>query len=614
MTSTDRHSAGFARPPLPVGFDDSRAAERARDPAAWALDDDVQAALAQVVDLRRDIRRFRADPVPDAALDRILAAAHRAPSVGLSQPWRFVVVRSQVTRLTARHLAERERLRQAPQLGPRAREFLDQKIEGVSEAPVSVCVCCLRDRPPERVLGRATMHDTDLYSTACAIQNLWLTARAEGLGVGWVSFFRTDDLRRLLGMPAAAEPIAWLCVGYPDERPTRPGLEAAGWASRGPVASVVYDERWPQREGEDASAAPVGASRHRHPDVPASVAALAAEVRAAEHGWALDARDHSDRLVKPRGSLGLLETLVERWSASAGEPPPQPLRAAILVFAADHGVAQRGTSLFGTQVSAQVAAAAARNETAIGVLAAGHGHRLVVADVGLAGSRVPGVADVRVRPGTADLTQVPAMSEDECVAAMRAGARLAGDVLQHTDCLVPGEIGIGNTTAASALLAAMTGLPPDAVCGRGTGLDAAGLARKRDAITAALRHTPAPAGPFRALQRLGGLELAAIAGAMLAAGALRRPVVLDGFAVGVVALAAVRLAPALREHLIAGHRSAEPAHDAVLTELGLEPLLDIRLRLGEASGAALALSLIQDAGRLHRQMGTFADTGIDALG
>jgi nicotinate-nucleotide--dimethylbenzimidazole phosphoribosyltransferase len=239
MTSTDGDRLACARPALPVGFDDSRAAERARHPAGWALGDDVRRALAQVIDLRRDIRRFRNDRVPDAALDRIVGAAHRAPSVGLSQPWRFIVVRSEETRLAARHFAERERLRQAPQLEERARQFLDQKVEGIREAPVSICVCCLRDTPPQRVLGRATMHDTDLYSTACAIQNLWLTARAEGLGVGWVSFFRAEDLRALLAIPAAAEPVAWLCIGYPDERPTRPGLEVAGWARRTRLESAT---------------------------------------------------------------------------------------------------------------------------------------------------------------------------------------------------------------------------------------------------------------------------------------------------------------------------------------------------------------------------------------
>ena len=190
-------------------------------------------------------------------------------------------------------------------------------------------------------------------------------------------------------------------------------------------------------------------------------------------------------------------------------------------------------------------------------------------------------------------------------------------LLRYLDagCLVCGEIGIGNTTAAAALFAALTGLPPERVVGRGTGLDPAGLQRKRAAVAAALAANgfrAEPPDPLEVLRSVGGLELAALAGAMLRAGRARKPVVLDGFAVGVVALVAARVAPALREFLFAAHRSAEAAHGLVLQELGLEPLLDLRLRLGEASGAALALSLIEQAGRLHREMGTFAEAGVDS--
>jgi len=599
------------RPLLGPELDPSRAAERAADPRGWRLGDDARAALAAVIDGRRDVRRFRPDPVDDALLERVLDAAHRAPSVGLSQPWRFVVVRSTETRARVRALAERERARQAPRFGPRARAFLDQKVEGVLEAPVGVCVCCVP--PPEgtEVLGRATIPATDIYSTACAIQNLWLTARAEGLGVGWVSFYRPDELRAVLGIPEAVEPVAWLCVGWPDERPLRPGLERAGWARRRPLADVIHRERWPARTDVPAPS-----------PLPDAVARIAA-------------RDRADLLVKPAGSLGALEDVVERWSAATGAPPPAPLRAAHLVCAADHGHAARGTSLFDGAVSGQVAAAAARGETAIGVLARAREETLVVADVGLRGPTPPGCLDRRCAAGTADFVAGAAMSAEQRDAALAAGAELAGALLAASgaDCLVLGEIGIGNTATAAALLCALTGAHPDELVGRGTGLDAQGVEHKTRTVAAALARVAEPAarvdaataGPQRdapedpaaadtaaeLLRELGGLELAALAGAIRAAHDARTPVVLDGLAVGVAALVAVRLRPACREWLFAGHRSAEPAHALVLAELGLEPLLDLRLRLGEASGAALALPLIEQAGRLHREMATFAEAGVD---
>jgi nicotinate-nucleotide--dimethylbenzimidazole phosphoribosyltransferase len=585
------------RPLLGPELDPSRAADRAADPRGWRLDDAARAALATVIDGRRDVRRFRPDAVDDALLERVLEAAHRAPSVGLSQPWRFVVVRSTETRARVRALAERERARQAPRFGARARAFLDQKVEGVLEAPVGVCVCCVA--PPEgtEVLGRSTIPATDVYSTACAIQNLWLTARAEGLGVGWVSFYRPDELRAVLGIPDAVEPVAWLCVGWPDERPLRPGLERAGWAQRRPLADVIHHERWP------GDAPGTGAPM---PDAAARIAA----------------RDRADLLVKPAGSLGALEDLVERWSAATGAPPPAPLRAAHLVLAADHGHAARGTSLFDGAVSGQVAAAAARGETAIGVLARAREETLVVADVGLRSPTPPGCVERRCAAGTADFVAGPAMTASQRDVALAAGAELARELLGESSahCLVLGEIGIGNTATAAALLCALTGARPDEIVGRGTGLDAQGVQRKTRTVAAALarvtsdgaqRAALGPEHAAEALRELGGLELAALVGAIHAAHDARTPVILDGLAVGVAALVAVRLRPTCREWLVAGHRSAEPAHALVLDELGLEPLLDLRLRLGEASGAALALALIEQAGRLHREMATFAEAGVD---
>ncbi|HET9172440.1 MAG TPA: 5,6-dimethylbenzimidazole synthase, partial [Actinospica sp.] len=188
-------TARFTRPPTPAGFDPSRAAERAANPQRWRYDDARLQAVYDVIAERRDVRRFRPDEVADDVLERILTAAHQAPSVGLMQPWRLIIIRDIATRSHVRALAQRERLRQADRFDERARHFLDQKIEGVVEAPIGVCVCCDHGPDGAEVLGRGTIPETDIYSTACAIQNLWLAARAEGLGVGWVSFYQPADLR-----------------------------------------------------------------------------------------------------------------------------------------------------------------------------------------------------------------------------------------------------------------------------------------------------------------------------------------------------------------------------------------------------------------------------------
>jgi nicotinate-nucleotide--dimethylbenzimidazole phosphoribosyltransferase len=455
-----------------------------------------------------------------------------------------------------------------------------------------VCVCCDHGHEGVEVLGRGTIAETDIYSTACAIQNLWLAARAEGLGVGWVSFYRPDDLRALLELPDRVEPIAYLCVGWPDEQPVRPSLETLGWSQRLPLARVVMHERW--REDHDA--------------VNPAIRRGAGVDRAA----AIAARDRLDQLVKPAGSLGALEPLIERWAQITGSPPPEHLHAGILVCAADHGHVHRGTSLYDGIVSSQVAAAAARGETALSVLSARGDHQLLIADVGLIGETPPGVRDAKVAHGSADMTAEPALTEEQLTAAMAAGAELAGELASRgIDCLVLGEIGIGNTTTAAALTCALIGVLPEHAVGRGTGLDAAGLERKRATVTAALAQHGNRLSPLKALRAFGGLELAALAGAASVAVSLRLPVLLDGYAVAAAAVAAVQLDPLAGEGIIATHRSAEPGHDLLITELGLEPLLDLRLRLGEASGALLALPLIESAGALHRRMGTFLESGVD---
>ncbi|HEX4106945.1 MAG TPA: nicotinate-nucleotide--dimethylbenzimidazole phosphoribosyltransferase [Solirubrobacteraceae bacterium] len=574
------------RPATPAGYDPSRAAQRAADPEGWRYPDEAREAVYRVIAQRRDIRRFRPDEVGEAVLERILQAAHQAPSVGLMQPWRLIVVRELGTRVAMRRLAQRERLRQAERFDRRARQFLDQKVEGIVEAPAGVVVCCDHGDPGVEVLGRGSIPQTDVYSTACAIENLWLAARAEGLGVGWVSFYRPEDLRELLGIPARVEPLAYLCLGWPDERPVRPGLEAAGWSARAPLERVVMRERW--------SGDPVSVR-----DGPNAEAAIAA-------------RDRSDRLVRPAGSLGVLEGVIERWAQVTGQAPPARIQAGVLVLAADHGHVAHGTSLFGSAVSAQVAAAAVRGETAIGVLARRGDHRLLLADVGLRGETPPGVRACKVGAGSADMTASPALTELQLDAALAAGAALAGELADAgVQCLALGEIGIGNTTTAAALVSALTGAPPAVTVGRGTGLDAAGLERKRLVVTRALERSGAPRDARSALRELGGLELAALAGAAMAARARRLPVLLDGYVAGAAALAAVELEPALAEVLFASHRSAEPGHDLVLAELGLEPLLDLRMRLGEASGALLALGLIESAGALHREMATFEEAEVD---
>ena len=332
----------------------------------------------------------------------------------------------------------------------------------------------------------------------------------------------------------------------------------------------------------------------------------------------LDARQAArlrlDRLTKPPGSLGALEDLAAQLAAITGRVRPTAEYAAVLVAAADHGVVAEGVSPYPQAVTAQMVLNFLRGGAAINALAATVGARVIVVDAGVAADLPdhPALRRGAVLRGTGNLRREPAMSRGVAAEALLAGARIVfEEAALGLDLLALGEMGIGNTTAAAALTSAFTGAAPELTTGRGTGVDEAGLARKRAVVAGALeRARPDDADPLGTLAELGGLEIALLAGAALAAAAQRIPVLLDGYIATSAALAAAALAPDVRGYLIAGHRSAEPGHRIALDHLGLRPLLELDMRLGEGSGAALAIPIVRAAARAIREMATFEDAGV----
>jgi nicotinate-nucleotide--dimethylbenzimidazole phosphoribosyltransferase len=324
-----------------------------------------------------------------------------------------------------------------------------------------------------------------------------------------------------------------------------------------------------------------------------------------------------DAKTKPRGSLGALEQLAVRVAALQGVAIPAVPEAAIVVAAADHGVAAEGVSAYPQEVTAQMVANFAAGGAAINVLARAAGARLLVVDAGVATPCTqPGVRPLRFGPATANIARGPAMPRAVAEDALAAGRALAAELAGGGIGLVGvGEMGIANTTSASALSAYLLPAEPALVCGRGTGIDDEGLARKVETVTRALAvNDVEPGDALGALAALGGFELALLAGVVLGCFAARVPVVLDGFITGAAALAAARLEPASVAAMIASHRSPEPGHALVLEALGLEPLLDLGLRLGEGSGAALALPLVRSALALLNEMASFEDAGVTDAG
>ena len=327
------------------------------------------------------------------------------------------------------------------------------------------------------------------------------------------------------------------------------------------------------------------------------------------------ARARQDNLTKPRGSLGALEDVSVQLAGLAGQcPPPLPAPAAVAVFAGDHGVHAQGVTPWPQEVTAQMVGNFLAGGAVINALAAQTGAEVVVVDVGVAADLddVPGLLVRKIARGTQDMTTEPAMTREEALAAIEAGISVAQQrVAAGARCLLTGDMGIANTTASAALIAAFTGTAPADVTGRGTGIDDAMLTHKVDVVARALaRHHPDPADPLGVLAAVGGFEHAAIAGYLLGAAAARVPAVLDGVISGAAALVARALAPDSVAAMIAGHRSAEPGASVALDALGLTPLVDLDLRLGEGSGAVLALPIVQSAVRVLRDVATFDSAGV----
>jgi nicotinate-nucleotide--dimethylbenzimidazole phosphoribosyltransferase len=326
------------------------------------------------------------------------------------------------------------------------------------------------------------------------------------------------------------------------------------------------------------------------------------------------ASQRQKELTKPPGSLGVLETLSIKMAGIRGEQFPQVKKKVVVVMAADHGVVAEGVSAYPSEVTRQMVANFAKGGAAINVLARHVGAQVIVVDVGVAADliNIEGIRIKKVRKGTYNFSKGPAMTREEAIFCLEVGIGMAEELAeQGFDLLATGDMGIGNTTAASAILAVFTGQVLDRVVGYGTGISDGVWEHKKEVIKASLKlNTPDKDDPIDVLAKVGGLEIGAIAGLILGGAAKRLPVVIDGFISGAAALLASKLSPQVSEYMIASHVSAEPGHKLLLNEVGLKPMLYMDMRLGEGTGAVLALSLVEAACKILTEMSTFSEAGV----
>jgi nicotinate-nucleotide--dimethylbenzimidazole phosphoribosyltransferase len=562
------------------------------------LDQDL---IHRLILARRDIRQFRSEPIGEKALFRILGAAHAAPSVGLMQPWNFILIESLDIRqeikssFAAVNAGEQSNL----EGDPRSELYGSLKLEGILEAPLNIAVTCDHSRGGPFVLGRAPMPRTAAYSVCLAIENLWLAARAEGVGVGWVSILDPEAVAKILELPAEVELIAYLCIGYPIEFRPKPLLEEVGWRNREELQPFVFANRWGNPRKLEDRRAPLLKEPLPEPDTAITEAA----------------RIKIARKTKPLGSLGVLENVAVRLAGLQRTLAPKLSRKRICVYAGTHGITAEGVSAYPSEVTGQMVLNFLQGGAAINVLARHAGIDLHIIDTGvdavwpeeIAGK--PNFFVRSIRPGSRNFLIEPAMSPRECEQAIGIGReQVQRAQTDGIEVLGIGEMGIGNTTAASCLLAVLCGFSPAEAVGRGTGVSDAVLSRKIEVVSRAIeRHLPAAGDELGLywLQAVGGFEIAAMTGTILAAAEIRLPLVVDGFIATAAAAAAFQINPTSRHVCFFSHRSDEQAHGKALRALQVDPLLDLKMRLGEGTGAALAMPILEAAAKVFCEMATF---------
>ncbi len=572
--------------PIPLTGDVTSARQRRAAPDGWRFNGDEAQSFYDVLYSRRDVRRFRPDAVDEEILGKILAAAHAAPSVGHSQPWRFIVVRDDALRARAAQLAAKERLLAASKLDEeKRRQMLDFQLEGIAEAPLGIVVCCDRRVSHEQVLGRATYVDADMWSCACAIENMWLAARAEGLGLGWVTLFKSRDLSEMLSIPDGVENLGWLCVGWPDERNPLPGLERHGWSVKLDLENLVYRDTWNQETDKSSFlvTAPVGSE-------------------------IVNVRDDADELLYVPGSLGLLDKSMDRLLQHGIDKDD---KATMVLVACDHSVTRHHISAYEAGVTKDVLSAALRSESLGAAIAKEVSVGLLPVDVGVEGEPAQNCLRMEASSERGDLIQKDALCPADAEKFYNFGLDIAKKLILESKVLLLGDIGIGNTTVAAALTAVLLDLDGSQCIGQGAASDYS-IARNKIVTVDRIRGRIAAEGkdsaglrgdPVLTAAKVGGPDIAFMLGLIFEFSRLNGIVILDGYLTSAAALLATHLDRLVAAHLLAAHRSKEPAHKLILDALGLEPLFDLRLRAGEGIGGLFAWQMLSAGLRARSHTG-----------
>ncbi|MEA9412872.1 nicotinate-nucleotide--dimethylbenzimidazole phosphoribosyltransferase [Flavobacterium sp. PL02] len=553
--------------------------------------------LDDILKSRRDTRHFTNDEVPDEVIQNALQAGHWAPSVGLTDATKYYIIKSDEVKKAIKDLfldynKKAELLTDDEEQKERYKSL---KLEAIEEAPIGMIIAYDRSVLNNFTIGTVGSNEAVKFSSVCAAQNIWLSLTEQGYGMGWVSILNYYQFKKIIDLPENIEPLGYFCIGKPATNyNNQPMLQQLNWKQKSETfdcieIKTVNESLIPKLDFDNKPKVEVKSSFK-------------------------EALQHKiDSKTKPIGALGILEKLAFQIGTVFQTLEPEIMKPNIVVFAADHGIANHGVSAYPQDVTRQMVGNFLEGGAAINVFCKQNKIELSIVDAGV-NYDFPTNANLinaKIAKGTQSFLHAPAMSETELQLCFLKGSEIVDSIAKTgSNCIGFGEMGIGNTSTASVLMSVLTGFSIEECVGKGTGVDDAKLIEKQKTLKKAIENYSGQAELKQQLAYFGGFEIMQMAGGMLAAYKNNMLILVDGFICTVAFLVAYKINPDIKKNAIFCHSSAEQGHQKLLNYLEVKSVLQLDLRLGEGTGCAVALPILQSATGFLNEMATFENAGI----
>ncbi|WP_264525129.1 nicotinate-nucleotide--dimethylbenzimidazole phosphoribosyltransferase [Flavobacterium sp. N502536] len=553
--------------------------------------------LDDILKSRRDTRHFTNDEVPDEVIQKALQAGHWAPSVGLTDATRYyliksVEVKSAIKDLFLEYNKKAEELTDNPE---QKEHYKSLKLEAIEEAPIGLIIAYDRSVLNQFTIGTVGSNEAVKFSSVCAAQNIWLSLTEQGYGMGWVSILNYYQFKKILDLPENIEPLGYFCIGKPATNyDNQPMLQQLHWKHKSEAPDCTEIKSIVQNQ---VSHFPLESKT----------------TNSNKSNFSTLLQEKIDSKTKPIGALGTLETLAFQMATVFETLNPKIINPAIVVFAADHGIANHGVSAYPQDVTRQMVSNFLEGGAAINVFCKQNDIQLSIVDAGV-NYDFPTNANLinaKIAKGTQSFLHLPAMSETELQLCFEKGKSIVEAIAKKgSNCIGFGEMGIGNTSTASVLMSLLTGFSIEECVGKGTGVENEKLLQKQNLLQKAIENYTGPAELNQQLAYFGGFEIMQIASGMLTAFEHNMLLLVDGFICSVAFLVASKINPAIHKNAVFCHCSAEKAHQKLLNYLEAKPILNLDLRLGEGTGCAIAFPIIKSAEVFLNEMASFESAGV----